>query len=290
MPIEPNSKSSSSTTTRPPSIQDVDPKFEPWEPVRPIPVFLVAVAMLLGLTGVWMYVSDYTLSTPVLTETSAAKETVFAGATSSSAPEEAPLLVTHGQGEVWSCISCHGALGQGASITPRIAGLSRDYIFKQLTDFASGKRPHDTMGYIARALSEADIAELSDYYTSLPIPTLNLPPTDANLQRGREIFLKGVKNQEVVACMTCHGPGGRGMGNVFPSIAGQQPDYLFSQLLAWKAGRRHSTPPQLMEGVTHLAAEDLYAVAHYVAALSPSEEETSSKEVAVSSNNGGSRE
>lgn len=287
MSIKPNRNSSSSTPSsfiRSPSIDEVDPAFEPWEPVRPIPIFLLAITVALALTGVGMYLTDHTFSTPILTEIPAANKTVFAAPAPPSGPEEAPLLVTQGQGEVWSCISCHGALGQGASITPRIAGLPRDYVFKQLTDFASSERHHDTMSYVARALSEAERAELADYYASLATPTLHLPPTDADLQRGREIFLKGEQSQGVVACMTCHGPGGRGMGSAFPPLAGQQPDYLFTQLLAWKGGRRHSTPPQLMEGVTHLDVEDLYAVAHYVATLSPSEEAASSTEVVVSSN------
>lgn len=289
MPIKPNSKSPSySSATRSPSIHEVDPKFEPWEPVRPIPIFLVAITMVLGLTGVWMYVSDYTLSTPVMTATPATSETVFAKSTPFSGPADAPLLVTQGHGQVWSCISCHGALGQGASITPRIAGLPREYVAKQLKDFASGERPHDTMGYVARALSEADIDELSDYYASLAIPTLNIPPTDADIRRGQDVFLKGDQSQEVVACMTCHGPDGRGRGSAFPPLAGQQPDYLFSQLLAWKAGRRHSTPPQLMEAVAHLDAEDLYAVAHYVAALPPSDDAPSME--ATGSHNEASRD
>src|SRR5690606_33189332 len=41
-----------------PRVDDIDPTFEPWEPPRPIPIFLLAVLIALALAGVGIYLSD----------------------------------------------------------------------------------------------------------------------------------------------------------------------------------------------------------------------------------------
>ncbi len=50
------------------------------------------------------------------------------------------LAVTGGNGITVSCIVCHGADFKGTAEVPRLAGLSPDYIFRQLQFYKSGKR------------------------------------------------------------------------------------------------------------------------------------------------------
>ncbi|XOT97504.1 cytochrome c4, partial [Alcaligenes pakistanensis] len=41
-----------------PQVENIDPTFEPWEPPRPIPIFLLAVLFALALAGVGLYLHD----------------------------------------------------------------------------------------------------------------------------------------------------------------------------------------------------------------------------------------
>lgn len=256
----------------PPRVEDIDPTFEPWEPPRPIPIFLLAVLFALALAGVGMYLSDLAPWTESGSPDTVASGPVAPLAPSSptlgSIPQNAPALVHSGRDSVWSCASCHGDQGEGAGITPRLAGLPQDYLAKQLRDFASGERLNESMQYVARELQQQDITELAAYYASMPVPQMVLPPSDADLARGRVLFENGDWKLNVPACISCHGSQGEGVGAAFPPLAAQQPEYLFSQLAAWKGGHRHNSPQDLMDDIaSRLSYEDLYAVSYYAASL-----------------------
>lgn len=63
------------------------------------------------------------------------------------------------------CAGCHGADGRSADPRyPVLAGQHKEYLIKQLQDFRSGKRSDPTMGAMAKALTEAEVAELAAYY------------------------------------------------------------------------------------------------------------------------------
>ncbi|HLR12945.1 MAG TPA: c-type cytochrome [Burkholderiaceae bacterium] len=255
-----------------PKIEDIDPNFEPWEPPRPIPIFLLAVLFALAIAGVGMYLSDLApWADPGSAKTPASDPVApLTRPTPSAARPEltAPVLVHSGNDIAWSCASCHGDLGEGAGNTPRLAGLNEGYMIKQLQDFSSGSRIHESMEYVARALQQQDIAEVAAYYASLPVPELALTPSDANLERGRTLFEKGDWHLDVPACISCHGDQGQGVGASFPPLAAQQPEYLFGQLAAWKGGHRHNSPQELMDDIAkRLSYEDLYAVSYYAASL-----------------------
>jgi cytochrome c553 len=180
-----------------PRVDDIDPTFEPWEPPRPIPIFLLAVLIALALAGVGIYLSDLAPWTD-----SGSPDTVASGPVAPVTPavptpiatQDAPELVHAGRGSVWSCASCHGDQGEGAGNTPRLAGLSKEYLAKQLRDFASDERINESMHYVARELSAHDIAEVTAYYANLPVPRLMLPHSDADMERGRLLFEKVTGN------------------------------------------------------------------------------------------------
>lgn len=252
-----------------PLVENIDPSFEPWEPPRPIPIFLLAVLVALALAGVGLYLHD-------LAPHAAPDESTVIGSHGGGTPvvpamaalKDAPVLVHSGQGSVWSCASCHGEAGEGAGITPRLAGIPEAYLLKQLEDFASGARLNESMQYVARGLQPADMKELASYYAKLPVPAIAVPSSDADLARGQALFQKGDWKQNVPACISCHGSQGEGVGAAFPPLAAQQADYLFSQLSAWKGGHRHNSPQTLMDDIaSRLSYEDLYAVSYYAASL-----------------------
>ena len=53
--------------------------------------------------------------------------------------------------------------------TPNLAGQPRIYLVEQLKQFRSGKRSHEVMSVIAKPLSDADIADLSEWFASIVV-------------------------------------------------------------------------------------------------------------------------
>jgi cytochrome c553 len=76
-------------------------------------------------------------------------------------------------------------------------------------------------------------------------------------------------NGETIPCMTCHGPGLKGFGNI-PSIAGRSPSQMARQLIDIQRGARDGSNTQLMKPVvSKLNDEDIVAITAYLASLKP---------------------
>lgn len=81
-----------------------------------------------------------------------------------------------GRAKARPCATCHGPLGiSSAPDAPHLAGQPRIYLAEQLKAFRSGKRRHEVMNVIAKPLSDADIADLSEWYSSLHIEAREKP-------------------------------------------------------------------------------------------------------------------
>jgi len=264
-----------------PSTPPVDEAFDPWEQVRPVPLFVLAVVFALAFWGLLTYVSEYQAQRRGLeqkAETSllspvTSKPPVATGALSGSPGvadgDQATLgMVALGKGQAWSCASCHGEAGQGNLNTPRLAGQPADYLQKQLQDFKTGLRHHESMQVVARALTDQDMAKLASYYAGIKLSTTVAPTLGGDLARGRAIAEKGDWKTNVPACFSCHGMGGEGVAPGFPALAGQKPDYIFGQLAAWHQGERKNSPQALMDGIAQrMSFEDMRAVADYLGSM-----------------------
>jgi cytochrome c553 len=74
-----------------------------------------------------------------------------------------------------TCAVCHGLDGIArVPDAPHLAGESAIYLSAQLDAFRSGARQHQQMSIIAQGLSDADIADLADWYSSIKI-TAEMP-------------------------------------------------------------------------------------------------------------------
>ncbi|ACF00110.1 cytochrome c, class I [Rhodopseudomonas palustris TIE-1] len=70
---------------------------------------------------------------------------------------------------VQACSGCHGQFGKGQGGTPELAGYKRDSFVLVWDEFRNNQRPAATiMPRIARGYSEAEVATLADYFSSLP--------------------------------------------------------------------------------------------------------------------------
>lgn len=185
----------------------------------------------------------------------------------------ARLLVEQGNSHgAVACAGCHGNDGAGleAAGFPRLAGLSAAYLAKQLHDFASGQRSNPIMAPIAKALDQAEIVAASAYYAALPVkPTRVTGRAErATAGAGEQLALRGDWPRGIPECVSCHGPGGLGVGDDFPRLAGQHATYLVNQMTAWRVGERKNDPAHLMAGIAmRLDEMQIREVADYFAHL-----------------------
>lgn len=178
-------------------------------------------------------------------------------------------LVT-GSDRTWACASCHGENGEGGNQIPALAGLPAGYIAKQLKDFANGQRENATMSQVARSLSDEEMAALGRYYANRTLEAPAGASLGGQTERGESLALKGDWRVGAPACYSCHGSAGWGVGQAFPPIAGQHPEYLYQQLVAFKTGRRHNDPERFMHDVARVLSDsDRRAVADYLASRPP---------------------
>lgn len=73
-----------------------------------------------------------------------------------------------------SCVMCHGANG----ITtmpgiPSLAGQPEIYLVSQLKQFRDGQRKNETMSFMAKPMSDADIENVSAWFAQFEITLKN---------------------------------------------------------------------------------------------------------------------
>jgi cytochrome c553 len=167
------------------------------------------------------------------------------------------------------CQECHGADGNssGAKI-PNHAGQYAGYLIKQLSDFQSGERKHETMTIMAEDLSAADMADIAAYFASRKIMQ-GAGAGDNPL--ARKLFVSGDQARDIPSCVSCHGENGKGRiadNVIYPVIGGQRTVYLRSQLVNWKLGERKNSPGAVMSKVAKsLSDDEIEALADYISGL-----------------------
>ena len=77
-----------------------------------------------------------------------------------------------------------------------------------------------------------------------PVPPINRSSMPEGV--GETLALRGAWDRQIPECVSCHGPGGAGVGSAFPPLANQPAMYLVAQLNAWRDGSRQNDPNYLM--------------------------------------------
>lgn len=166
-----------------------------------------------------------------------------------------------------ACVSCHAVGGNpdGSGSFPRLFGLPRDYMVKQLQDYAANRRASDIMSTVAKSLSDTEALDVSAYYATANEPFPKQPPGDKGLiTLGEKLAGIGDGAKAVPACNNCHGPAGIGEPPTIPYLAGQFAPYVAEQLLRWKKGERKNDGGAQMAVVTKRMTEhDMAAVAAF---------------------------
>jgi cytochrome c553 len=173
-----------------------------------------------------------------------------------------------------NCMGCHGMEGQGdgSAAFPRLTGQSAWYLYKQLTDYASGARPNPIMSPIAKSLTTAQMEDVAAYYAAQQADYLP-PARDYDpllIQEGGALSAMGSTERQIQACVNCHGPSGTGLPPVYPYLAGQYAGYLQLQLELWQQGVRQNSPLGVMALIArNMTARDIEAVSAYFETVRP---------------------
>ena len=137
------------------------------------------------------------------------------------------------------CQACHGSSGQGNRDlnAPRLAGLTAEYVERQLLDFRSGRRggapgdaPGAQMAEMGKTLRDDGAIKRVAYYISTLTATTAMATVKGSASRGKELFSR---------CSSCHGADGAGNPLLqAPRLAGMSDWYLLRQLQSFRTGVR----------------------------------------------------
>ena len=164
---------------------------------------------------------------------------------------------------------------------PSLAGQSATYLYLQLREYKAGTRASDVMRPQVEHLSDQDMKDLSAHYASLRAER-STAAASGTTDAGQALYTRGSSTAGIPPCQGCHGVTGRGPVAksalvarpttpwvTFPSLAGQQPQYVVAQLKAYQGGERGGTTnARIMHGVVlNLDDSAMQAVAAYLSQL-----------------------
>src|SRR5262249_21486926 len=174
-----------------------------------------------------------------------------------AAPDEVPTQ---------ACVPCHGENGVSPVPTfPNLAGQQADYLKKQLSDFATGRRKSDVMVTALAEINPSAFPALATYYSAQKPASVQVAH-GALIAEGRKLFHEGNEATGLPACSSCHLDAGEGSGR-YPRVATQNAAYILQQLHDFNAGTRRNDRGRPMREVARLLTEDqMKVLAEYLAA------------------------
>ncbi len=167
---------------------------------------------------------------------------------------------------VRNCTWCHGAAGQGFNPAPRLAGQKAQYIESQIRGFQSHLRDNpDSKQYMwgaAQFVSPQRAHYLAAYFSMLPARAANdgLHELAAS---GKTIYQDGVPEENIVACIACHGPNAEGVGEI-PRLGGLGYTYLKRRLRQWGQGYNAAARHPMPDVASRLSPQQIQALASYL--------------------------
>jgi len=165
-----------------------------------------------------------------------------------------------GRNKAQVCAACHGAAGNSANpAVPSLAGQPAQFIATQLIMFREGNRKDPQMSPAAANMTNTDINDLAAYFSAQPLVSSARITAPATVAAGRRL-------SEQYHCVSCHGPALKGQQHI-PRLAGQQLEYLRTQLRGFKAGTRFDMDGNMTSAAHALSDTDVAILADYLAGL-----------------------
>ena len=158
------------------------------------------------------------------------------------------------------CFTCHGPAGNSTDpVMPSLAGQPAQFISIELFQFREGHRKDAQMTPQAANLTNADLNDLAAYF-SAQIPAPSKHRTDpANVAAAPRLAQK-------FYCVQCHGPALLGQQHI-PRLAGQQFEYLQTQLRGFRARTRADLDGNMTSAAQALTDSDIDVLVDYIAGL-----------------------
>ena len=171
--------------------------------------------------------------------------------------------VEAGRRKAEPCAICHGRHGNSTSPTiPSLAGQRAIYLHWQLILYRDQRRKDPQMSPFAANLSDADMADLAEYYAAQTAVRAPAVPNDPKK------IGAGERLAETHHCVSCHAP--RAVGERYaPRLTGLHYEYLMKQLRGFRAQTRAELDGTMTTAAYPLSEQDIEALAHYLANLPP---------------------
>jgi cytochrome c553 len=147
--------------------------------------------------------------------------------------------VESGASKAAICGACHGANGNSVNPEwPNLAGQSAVYTEHQLRLFKENVRNSPVMQPIVATLNEADFKDVAVYFASQTPQGLEADPS--YWKSGEQLYKRGDKTRNIPACVSCHGPIGRGnLAAGYPALRAQHSVYTVKQLNDYASDKRY---------------------------------------------------
>jgi cytochrome c553 len=157
----------------------------------------------------------------------------------------------------YTCLGCHGVEGYKNAYpnysVPELEGQHPDYLTSALQGYRDGDRAHLTMHSQASSLTNQDIADIVSYFAGKPLISGSKP--------------QGTVPPAAQLCTSCHGVDGVGITPMYPTLAGQHPDYIVRALEEYKKGGRKNSIMSSMAAT--VKDEDMAVIADYFSKQRP---------------------
>lgn len=158
------------------------------------------------------------------------------------------------------CSGCHGPDGNSKDpAIPTIAGQPKQFITTQLVMFREKNRKNDAMLPFVVNLSNAEINDFGTYFAAQTMQTAAPPLAEDKAAEGKKLVTQ-------FNCNQCHGPALKGLQHI-PRLAGQQPAYLRTQLLGFKAQTRFDMDGNMTSAAQPLQPAQIDQIAEYLSTL-----------------------
>jgi len=146
------------------------------------------------------------------------------------------------------CKACHGDRAQGGENGkyPKLAGLPKEYLARQLMDFKQETRANKPMIPVIKHVNfDAEIIEkVSAYMAGLTEPNLFLWPYEVDKEilskfKSRQAFATAGRDAYNKECADCHGDAAQGKAeHQAPPLVNQYPQYIAKQMRDFAEGLR----------------------------------------------------
>ncbi|OGA31384.1 MAG: hypothetical protein A3G80_13945, partial [Betaproteobacteria bacterium RIFCSPLOWO2_12_FULL_62_13b] len=173
------------------------------------------------------------------------------------------------------CAKCHGDDGNTKTPgTPSLAGQQPHYLIAAIQEYHQGERGTGTMKFVMRGSTKLELEQLALFFAS-QTPVSRGPARAGDAAKGEPLS---------AVCGGCHGARGVSADAATPSLAGQDPQYLFRSIKAYRTSRQHWGMQRFVRG---LGENDIDNIVAYYASQKPQAADTvpsSAQELAAKCN------